>query len=164
MPKMSTLTCAAGHTWERPAQRGRPPRFCPEHAGTTDPNSLAEQRRKVGISPPLPRSLVDDTCPLPDPKRAQLVTPIGTELPGLKPREWVHVSTVQPGDWTHITGYRPVKAVKLFPRRKEIKITWSDDSSETYGFTYVMKDDNGNKVVRDRNLWVLRKDNVGSRA
>lgn len=32
MSKTMTLTCKAGHTWTRPAQRGRPPIFCPEHA------------------------------------------------------------------------------------------------------------------------------------
>lgn len=29
---MQTLTCKAGHDWTRPAQRGAPPRYCPDHA------------------------------------------------------------------------------------------------------------------------------------
>ncbi len=29
--KTQTLKCAAGHTWTRDAQRGKPPRYCPEH-------------------------------------------------------------------------------------------------------------------------------------
>lgn len=35
-----TLRCEhgdEGHDWTRPAQRGRPPRFCPEHRGTSKP-------------------------------------------------------------------------------------------------------------------------------
>jgi regulator of protease activity HflC (stomatin/prohibitin superfamily) len=33
-PKMMTLRCkhGDGHDWQRPAQRGKPPHFCPEHA------------------------------------------------------------------------------------------------------------------------------------
>lgn len=31
MPDMQLLTCEAGHEWTRPSQRGRPPRFCPDH-------------------------------------------------------------------------------------------------------------------------------------
>lgn len=29
---MPTLYCEAGHNWERPSQRGRRPRLCPEHS------------------------------------------------------------------------------------------------------------------------------------
>ena len=50
-----TLTCAAGHTWERPAQRGRPPRYCPEHrsAVRAEPRSAvrAEPRSAVRAEP-----------------------------------------------------------------------------------------------------------------
>lgn len=42
-----TLTCAVGHTWERPAQRGRPPRYCPEHRSAV----RAEPRSAVRAEP-----------------------------------------------------------------------------------------------------------------
>jgi hypothetical protein len=29
--KTRTLTCDEGHEWEAPSQRGRPPKWCPEH-------------------------------------------------------------------------------------------------------------------------------------
>lgn len=35
--KMMTLKCAAGHTWERPSQRGKPPKFCPDHKPASTP-------------------------------------------------------------------------------------------------------------------------------
>src|SRR4051794_3298571 len=40
-PKMQTLRCqhGDGHDWTRPAQRGKPPRFCPAHKGTTAPKA-----------------------------------------------------------------------------------------------------------------------------
>lgn len=31
MSNTQTLQCAAGHDWQRPAQRGRKPLYCPHH-------------------------------------------------------------------------------------------------------------------------------------
>lgn len=53
--RLVTLTCRAGHTWERPAQPGRPPHTCPDHTlfgtrpekGTPTP-STPRPRKKVG--------------------------------------------------------------------------------------------------------------------
>ena len=48
-----TLTCAAGHTWERPAQRGRPPRYCPEHrsGSRAEPRSGSRAEPRSGYVP-----------------------------------------------------------------------------------------------------------------
>lgn len=48
MPEKMTLTCAAGHTWERAAQRGRPPAWCPEHK----PVVVAKPSRVAKPKPP----------------------------------------------------------------------------------------------------------------
>lgn len=65
MPETVTLTCSAGHTWERPRQRGRPPAWCPEHRPTPVARSSAEQRGRpradyvpVAERPPAERNAV----------------------------------------------------------------------------------------------------------
>lgn len=44
MPVMRTLVCehGEGHKWERESQRGRRPRFCPEHRGELSPKMPTE--------------------------------------------------------------------------------------------------------------------------
>jgi hypothetical protein len=53
---MNTLWCETGkHEWQRPAQRGRPPRVCPEHKNIAVPGKmsglekarLAKQKKKA---------------------------------------------------------------------------------------------------------------------
>jgi hypothetical protein len=47
--KMQTLKCFAGHEWQRPAQRGRPPVVCAEHKAEPQaqvPNDDAILRRR----------------------------------------------------------------------------------------------------------------------
>lgn len=48
-------------------------------------------------------------------------------------REHVPVTEVRVGDFTHVTGFRLVTAVKVYPRRKMVRITWRDTSA-TYPF------------------------------
>lgn len=156
--KMMTLTCRAGHEWQRPSQRGKPPHYCPKHKPGAAP---AKPKKPV---PDLMKALKASLEPNPNGGLAQLggvgeiVLPQTTQYArATGEREWAHISTVQVGDWTHITGYRPVKAVKIMPRAKRIKITWSDDSSETYSFTYK---DKQTAEARPRMLWVLRAANT----
>lgn len=137
MSKSMLLQCEAGHKWERTAQRGRPPRFCPQHTpGARAPAKITPLTAVEDAFTPLP-SPVDDGL------RAALVRPtepgkvvIGSGKDSAKPRMRVHVSEIQVGDWTHVTGFRPVTAVKIFPRKREVKLRWSDGSSETFSFTY----------------------------
>jgi hypothetical protein len=44
MSQTITLNCKAGHTWERPVQRGKKPHYCPQHAPVKAP---AKPRDKV---------------------------------------------------------------------------------------------------------------------
>lgn len=50
---MQTLDCIAGHQWERPATRGRPPVACPEHK--TDAQRQAAVRHQTFYVPRPPR-------------------------------------------------------------------------------------------------------------
>lgn len=43
---LETLTCAAGHEWERERTRGRKPRVCPEHAGEASEAPEAPRSRR----------------------------------------------------------------------------------------------------------------------
>lgn len=52
MPESMTLRCEAGHDWQRPSQRGRPPRFCPDHqpvakTKATKTYSKSDQQQKM---------------------------------------------------------------------------------------------------------------------
>ncbi len=39
--KLMTLHCEVGHDWQRPSQRGKPPRRCPKHAEVKPPRPVA---------------------------------------------------------------------------------------------------------------------------
>lgn len=39
--------------------------------------------------------------------------------------------TLKPGDWTFYDGYRPVKNIRIYPRKKQVRITAADGSAKT---------------------------------
>ncbi len=55
MTAMKQIQCEKGHLWDRPVQRGRTPKFCPEHKpeATTTTTAKGEPRRR-GKAPKIP--------------------------------------------------------------------------------------------------------------
>jgi hypothetical protein len=47
--KIQTLRCdhGEGHDWTRPSQRGKPPKYCPEHKATTAPQAAVKPAAKL---------------------------------------------------------------------------------------------------------------------
>lgn len=131
--KMQTLTCRAGHTWQRPAQRGKPPHYCPKH-NKAQRHATAAARNLPRIEPESELNVQLEKINAEDRQRRKAGIIEGTA----RPREMVHVADIQVGDWTHITQFRPVTAVKVYPRKKEVRLTWGSGEhtmSATYPFT-----------------------------
>lgn len=110
------LKCAAGHDWERPAQRGRPPHWCPEHApgrpeGYRTPQIKGQQQLAVTNGS---MQLVDEMKlePAKDPREldpgARLTTLAGK--PAVKMR--IPAAEVRPGDFTTFSGFRRVVSTR----------------------------------------------------
>lgn len=163
MPETMTLKCGAGHTWERASQRGRPPKFCPKHRGGSTPKKpqnkpQAPQNKKPRVVLP-EEHLISPSPAAAKAMAASSFQPADTLSfeSRIRPRELVPVSDVQVGDWTHLSGFRPVAAVKQYPRKKAVRLTWADGTSETFSYTH--KDHDTGEAL-PRMVRVLRKENV----
>lgn len=189
MPKMMALTCeVGGHEWQRPAQRGRPPRFCPKHLPSKQaprapraPSTPKKIKPAQTVAPNIPAPQVSPVKALGPSLLAELPNPLGpiskTGLPpgglrmgdpirpyamgqrdkgSIRPRELIHVSDVHVGDWTHYSGFRPVFEVKIYPRKKQVKLTWYGGDSETFDFEHKGDDDLPTPTM----VRVLRKENL----
>ncbi len=59
--KMQTLHCLSGHDWERPSQRGKPPRYCPEHR-LDAPVATGVSNPTPAAAPKAPRNSHEELC------------------------------------------------------------------------------------------------------
>lgn len=101
------LKCAAGHDWERPAQRGRPPHWCPEHAPA--PIKTARKSPSVAV---YTRPAEQTPSPVKDPRELDpgaLPTTLAGK-PAVKMR--IPATEVRPGDFTTFSGFRRVVSTR----------------------------------------------------
>lgn len=71
--KMMTLKCAAGHEWTRPSQRGKPPKFCPDHKPAPTPVERVSAPAGPSATETLCETALDAQGRLTDPEKVRQV-------------------------------------------------------------------------------------------
>lgn len=84
--KTQTLKCAAGHEWTRPSQRGKPPRFCPEHKPAPTPSEASSAPAAPNATVRLCESALDRQDALTDPEAVRQVDYLVGRLLGIEER------------------------------------------------------------------------------